>query len=362
MFENDYSLDDKTQYFQIMSFSENENNNISSVGNGSNKIEDSIFGINDNNFDLKKENKKNLLGKKKQRVGNNNEEKMEYIDNFEQKTNFNLFDEKIRLNCGYGNTIEFNSADNYSQNIDDIDSKEEKKDSIEIDLRSDEEAKRFKFEITNPTEEKSPYGRKSNKDKEKGKKGLHTKISEDNKIRKIKSFFGKSLYKFIKSSFIKEEDLLKLEIDVNKCLRKEYNEELFHKKLKYLFMETNISNKYRLKNVITNEKLIAKIYKEQKEIPVIKILELTYLEAFDIFRRKLYRNSKIDLKLQQKIEGTNFLDNRKFNDAEIFFKKIIDDEKKKGESDESIKSYIEDINNLILNFEDWFNNKIGRNR
>jgi len=357
MYNSDYySQDDKEIPDQIMmSFSEDNNMSYSPLGNGNtNKNEDSINGIRYNYVDSTKENKKNLLGKKKQRIDNKKEEKMENTDDFEQKENTYLF-KTIRSNYGYENiTLEFKYDDNNNYIIEDNDYKEEKNESIGIGSRYDEEV--------NPTEEKSPYGRKSKKDKEKGKKGLHTKISEDNKIRKIKSFFGKSLYQFIKSSFIKEEDLLKLEIDVNKCLKKEYNEELFHKKLKDLFMETNISNKYRLKNVITNEKLITKVYKEQKEIPVIKILELTYLEAFKIFRRKLNSNLKIDLKLLQKIEGTDFLDNHKFKDVEIFFNKIIEEENKKGESPETINSYIEDIKNLILNFENWFDNKIGRNR
>jgi hypothetical protein len=67
--------------------------------------------------------------------------------------------------------------------------------------------------------QKKQYGRKSRDIKLMGVKGNHTKIDNDNMIRKIKSFFGKSLYKYLNRSFIGEEQLLKLNIDINRRLK-----------------------------------------------------------------------------------------------------------------------------------------------
>ena len=127
-------------------------------------------------------------------------------------------------------------------------------------------------------------------------------------MRKINAFFGKSLYRYLKNSFIEETDLLKLEIDINKSLKRDFNLNLFNRTLKDIYMNTNISFKYKLKNVETNEELINKIYKEKKEIEVMKILNLTYEEAFEIFRQKLTAKP-LSPQLKSKIQGINILNN-----------------------------------------------------
>ena len=180
-------------------------------------------------------------------------------------------------------------------------------------------------------------------------------------MRKIKSFFGKSLYKYLKNSFIEETDLLKLEIDINKNLKRDFNLHLFQRTLKDIYSKSNISFKYKLKNVETNEELINRIYKEEKEKEVMKILELTYGEAFEIFRQKLTLKP-LSEKIKAKIQGINILNKERFSNVEIFLKKIREEGKRKGESKKDIEEYIEDIKNLVIVFEDWFQNKIGRDR
>ena len=96
--------------------------------------------------------------------------------------------------------------------------------------------------------------------------------------------------------------------------------------------------------------------KDKREAELIKILDLTYLEAFNIFRRT------INSKLNKKIEGTNIKDKEKFKDLDEFVKNIRIREKKKGEKDEVIEEYIDDVKRLVYNFENWFDNKIGRER
>ena len=228
--------------------------------------------------------------------------------------------------------------------------------------KEDEKKIVFKISKTNKEDKKkiTQYGRKKQIDKDQGQKGLHTRDDEDNKIRKIKSYFGKDIYCFIKESFIdKSNEFMKLEISINKNLKKEFNENLFKMKLKDIYYNYEISEKYIHYKKDTNKKLIDKIYEEQKEIAVIKILDLTYIEAFDIFRRKIKEEKDINQKLKNKIIGTDFLDTKKFKDFDCFIEKIRKEEKNKNSD---IEEYINDIKSLCLHFEEWFKKKIGRNR
>ena len=124
-------------------------------------------------------------------------------------------------------------------------------------------------------------------------------------------------------------------------------------------MESKISQHYSIKKVETNEALIEKIYNENKEIEVIKILNLTYIETFQIFRRNLI---PIIEELKRKVEGTHILNKEIFNDAEKFLENIRFQEKNKEENEEEFEQYINDIKNLIIGFKEWFNAKTGRDR
>jgi hypothetical protein len=274
-------------------------------------------------------------------------------ENANNSIEFRLFNSNLNFNYEDSSISKIYNCSNYINNT------EGKMEVTTIEIKEDEGMNNINEE---KKEEKSTCGRKKDEDKKNGHKGAHTKDSPDNIIRKIKSFFGKSLYHFIKRSFIQEADLLKLVIDVNKNLKKDYNEQLFKTKLRNLFTDSDISAKYKLKNEKSNEELINKVYDEKKEEAVMKILDLTYIEAFNIFRRKLTPNQEISLDLKRKIEGTNFLDMTQFNDVEMFLNKIVKEEKNKGEKDEDISAYLNVIINLILNFENWFEQKVGRNR
>jgi hypothetical protein len=224
----------------------------------------------------------------------------------------------------------------------------------EEELKGEDRKESTKKSSFNSEEKKSPFGRITHKEKKEGKAGKHTKDSDDNKIRKIKSFFWKSLYNYLNECLKDGEELLKLDIMICKDLKKDFNEKLFNQTLKDLFMNTDISDKYRHKDQKGNEILIKKIYSENEETDVINILNLTYVEAFDWFRNKVKYGHEIDPTNRKKVEG--------FQDIEAFIYKIYDQEKEKGESEENIISYIHDIIDLCINFEKWFSNKIGRNR
>ena len=218
-------------------------------------------------------------------------------------------------------------------------------------------------EKENEQSNNTKLGRKKNREKKNNRNnGSHTRDSEDNKIRKIKSYFGKDIYNFINDSFIEKNEFLKLEISINKKLKKKFNENLFKMKLKDIYSKYGISVKYVHYDKDTNKKLINKIYKEQKETAVIKILNLTYIEAFDIFRRKIKEEKDINQELKNKIIGTDFLDTKKFKDFDGFLKKIREEEEEEGNNIGDIEEYINDIKRLCIHFEDWFRLKIGRNR
>jgi len=266
---------------------------------------------------------------------------------FSQKPNINNFNIELNLKFNYV------KDDNFSTPIPKFDPKNNKvyKEVDRIEIKREEKKNLF---ITKKT---SNCGRKTFEDAKIGKRGLHNKYSSDNIIRKIKSNFGKNFYYFL-VNHSKLKDLLKLNSKVNESLKADYNIDLFNKKFKDIIRGEKISIKYKHKNKNENEKLINEICKENEELE--KILDLTYLEVFEIFRRNLKPEKKISSTLMKKIEGTNILDTKYFKDAEKFIEEIR--AKQKNEEKEDIDKYIEDIKGLILNFEDWFKNKKPRIR
>ena len=123
-----------------------------------------------------------------------------------------------------------------------------------------------------------------------------------------------------------------------------------------ILCQQKISSKYSKFDEYENKKIIEQIYKEKREIKVIKILELTFEELFIIFRRKLNVPNDI-IKLEEikaKIEGLDLLEeNNKYKDIEYLIKNtkkryIVKD------------NYIKEVKKLCLGYVDWFGEKIGR--
>ena len=105
-----------------------------------------------------------------------------------------------------------------------------------------------------------------------------------------------------------------------------YNERLYKKKLVDIFKEYK-NRPYVNHDEYYNRKIIEKLYEEKKEINVIKILELTFEEAFIIFRKSL-NNEKDKDKLKEieiKIDGLDLLDNNdKYKDIQYLIKHLRD--------------------------------------
>ena len=154
------------------------------------------------------------------------------------------------------------------------------------------------------------------------------KKHEDNIINKIKCcFFNHYIIDLVKKNSINNDiELKKLP---NKTfyadLNKKKNEKLFKMKVSDILCQQKISSKYSKFDEYENKKIIEKIYKEKKEMKLIKILELTFEELFIIFRRKLNDPNDI-IKLEEikdKIEGLDLLEeNNNYKDVEYLIQKI----------------------------------------
>ena len=208
---------------------------------------------------------------------------------------------------------------------------------------------------------KSNQGRKRYDDESEGK---HTKDSEDNMLRKIKSFFVGAFHNYL-NSIIQDPELKLTKIDFYICkeLKKEFNESLFKATLKAIYETVNLSDKYT--NLIKNEpdknkKIIEKIFNENKEVESIKILSLTFEEVYQIF---ISRYCPISPQLRKKIEVTNILTSKEFwklDDFLIYIKQKFEKEKNKKKNQINIDDYISNIKNLCLGLKDWFKAKNGR--
>ena len=173
-------------------------------------------------------------------------------------------------------------------------------------------------------------------------------------------FIHELLNKSIKD---KNYQFLKLDSKISENLKRDYNLMLLNITIKDLYEHSNISTKYRrqIKDFSDKNKfIIKKIYKENKEIETIDLLNLTFRELFKIFRRKI--KSIDDFILEMRINQIPLLNSPELHDIETFFNEIREQEIDKNEKKEDINEYIDDIKLLCSNYEEWFLNKKGRKR
>ena len=181
------------------------------------------------------------------------------------------------------------------------------------------------------------------KKKDEIEKGEHTKFSEDNLMRKIKSHLLDYIHERLNKSFInKDLQFLKLFCKINENLKKDYNMDLMEKTIKELYENSPISNKYRKNKYINSEKnkiIIKQLYEETNynnyELEVMNILNSTYLDLLKEFRNKYFNE---------------------------FLEYIEKEERAKGETEENIYLYKRNIEELCKNYENWFRKKNGRKR
>ena len=181
------------------------------------------------------------------------------------------------------------------------------------------------------------------KEKKKGRKpkssniwSYHTKFSYDNILRKIKVKFFHKLINYINSIILSKYrnrinvlKNLKGEISQNNTIN--FNKQLLNSKLKDIFSNFKINGKFKLFESFYNKEIIEKIYKENIQ-ELIEILEITFLDAFNVFR---------DTNETQKLIGLE-----KVN--------TVIEEIKLKENDEE---YINKFRDIVMNFENYYLNK-----
>ena len=168
----------------------------------------------------------------------------------------------------------------------------------------------------------------------------------DNMRAKIKRLFSRFLRDLIVKNLIKEISIKFF----RRWLPELRKSEIFWKmKISdIIYEEKNSRYHFGGFKAYDNRKVIDNIYKEKKEIKVIKILELTLEELFIIFRRKL--NDPEDVKrleeMKDKIDGLDLLEtNDKYQDFQYYL-----------EHCNLYKSqyYIENLKTVCLDFESFF--------
>ena len=209
--------------------------------------------------------------------------------------------------------------------------------------------------------ENKKCGRK--RKKENNNKGVHSKYGEDNMITKIKIFIINAILVLLNNSFIylnfntassQNRKFIKIEPAVYVPNKREINLRMLKFTIKDL-LYNNISDKNFRLDKGHNKKLIDEIYSQQKEIDIIKILNLTFEEFLNFFRCTISNELDGKLSLITNVRG-------KFMNMWSFLDKTKEQEIKKGEANEDIDSYIEKLKYLCLNYENWFINKKGRKR
>ena len=113
-----------------------------------------------------------------------------------------------------------------------------------------------------------------------------------------------------------------------------FNKILLISKLKDVFLSNEINGKYKLFEKFYNKKIIEKIY-EENITELIDILEMTFLDAFNIFK---------NVNTSDKFDGFEKLD------------KVIEELKLK----EKNELYIQKFEKVAMNFENYYLNKTGR--
>ena len=192
------------------------------------------------------------------------------------------------------------------------------------------------------------------------KEGKHNKFSGDNIINKIKVHVFNYLRDIIKKNSNEQIDLKKIGNKFSADLKVKQNIEQYKMKIKDILIEKKISTKYKTKDIFENKIIIEEIYKKQYEQKVIQILELTFEDLLILFRKKLNDFEDIEYiktNIEEKIKGLDLIDNyNKYEDIEYFINEIREKYEHKISAKE-LEDYISSVEELCLNYINWFKNK-----
>ena len=187
--------------------------------------------------------------------------------------------------------------------------------------------------LTKTTKGNTLLGRKRREDKG---KGVHSKYKPDNKMRKVKSYQMKYIHNNLNSSLSpNQRKFLKITPKVNEDLNRNYNMSLMKKTIKEIYEENSINGRYSKEGIDKdyNKDIIEEIYQKNEETEAIKILNMTFIKYLDFMRK---------------------------NDLNKFKYEIINKEVKNGETREEAIKYVNELVELLFDYEGWFDRKTPR--
>ena len=178
-------------------------------------------------------------------------------------------------------------------------------------------------------------------------KNVHTKLWTDNILRKIKVKFLNKVNKYINMiikrkyrNIIGELKPLIGKISQNNSI--EFNKVLLNTKLKDLYKSYEINGKFKLLDKNYNQAIIDEIYK-QNIVELIGILEMTFLEIFNVFKgatknEKLKELEKLDVvinEMKNKEQSKEYISKFKYIAEQFencYFNKTARKQKKSAEN------------------------------
>ena len=232
---------------------------------------------------------------------------------------------------------------------------------------------KLKSTVESKNESKSKTNYTNNKKIKCGRKTLentkteniHDKFKGDNIIRKIKvHIIQEKIISIINTSLKSKKKgkkkLLKLFQKDLTSLKKDKNLELMNTTLKDIYTKNKIGEKYLDNKGKYNEKLINEIYSNDEYIELQKLLNLTFIEFYNIYTHKLTKKD-LDENLIQKMKNISFLNSNNFQGIEVYINNLKEKNKKKGMSDDENDVYINTFKQYCRTYKEWFENKVGRN-
>lgn len=194
---------------------------------------------------------------------------------------------------------------------------------------------------------------------------IHDKFKGDNIIRKIKvHIIQEKIISIINTSLKSKKKgkkkLLKLYQKDLTSLKKDKNLELMNTTLKDIYTKNKIGEKYLDNKGKYNEKLINEIYSNDEYIELQKLLNLTFIEFYNIYTHKLTKKD-LDENLLEKMKNISFFNSNNFQGIEVYINNLKEKNKKKGMSDDENDVYINTFKQYCRTYKEWFENKVGRN-
>lgn len=168
--------------------------------------------------------------------------------------------------------------------------------------------------------------KKGRKAKDDNRKVEHTRDKPDNMMRKIKTYFMNFLNEYLNKSLkFTYRRFLKITTEVNENLKTDFNIDLMKMTIKEIYEKFPLNKRYNPgKN--PNYILIKQIYENGDEKEALRILNSKYIDILDEFRNTYLKKFNMDLLKKLKIK----------------------------ELTENDKKYFEKLNDLLFQYEEWF--------